>query len=330
MKHRSADPTPGSPSHPAREAEQLPEAAGASSLIVGGSLSSRVALAAGLWSVASGLSVAWLGPAPSAGSTALAVALLSGAVGYAITRFVARRLLRPLDVLIEGTRRVAAGETESTSFEPARADEIGELARSVDAMLRGLYHRRTNLEDSHGELVTRNLELQRANEVLNQLSITDGLTKLHNHRFFQDHLTREIKRVNRVNEPLSMVLIDIDDFKTLNDRYGHAAGDELLVSIARLMEESVRDLDLLARYGGEEFVIIAVNTDRIGAYQLAEKIRTNIAERSFLLSESLRPMRLTVSMGVAEYEGNRKRFFVSADRALYSAKDQGKNCVVVD
>src|SRR4030095_14782338 len=95
---------------------------------------------------------------------------------------------------------------------------------------------------------------QQAKETFEQLSITDGLTKLHNHRFFQDHLSREIRRVGRSGEPLSMRLVDLDDFKQLNARLGHAAGDELLAGIAHILNQSVRSTDLLARYGGEEFV----------------------------------------------------------------------------
>ena len=171
--------------------------------------------------------------------------------------------------------------------------------------------------------------LESANEVLGQLSITDGLTQLHNHRFFQDQLTREIKRITRSGEPLSMIILDIDDFKKLNDRFGHAAGDEILSRIARLLDENVRQSDLVVRYGGEEFVTLAADTDLAGATILAEKLRTVIAETSFIVDDSMRPMRVTVSIGVAQYSGNRKRFFAEADEALYRAKGAGKNCVMV-
>jgi diguanylate cyclase (GGDEF)-like protein len=127
-----------------------------------------------------------------------------------------------------------------------------------------------------------------------------------------------------------MLLVDLDDFKQLNDRLGHAAGDELLAGIARILNQSVRATDLLARYGGEEFVVLTPDTDLQGAYHLAEKIRTAVAESPFVLDESLRPVRVTVSIGVAQFAGNRKSFFRAADRALYRAKDHGKNCVVTD
>src|SRR3970282_2723275 len=97
----------------------------------------------------------------------------------------------------------------------------------------------SEIEAVNLDLRGRNAELQQANETFEQLSITDGLTKLHNHRFFQDHLTREILRVGRSGEPLSMLLVDLDDFKQLNDRLGHAAGDELLAELARILHHSL-------------------------------------------------------------------------------------------
>ena len=199
-----------------------------------------------------------------------------------------------------------------------------------DRLLRRLRRQQSEIEAVNLDLRGRNAELQQAKETFEQLSITDGLTKLHNHRFFQDHLTREILRVGRTGEPLSILLVDLDDFKQLNDRLGHAAGDELLAGIARILNQSVRATDLLARYGGEEFVVLTPDTDVSGAYRLAEKIRTTVAEACFVLDDSLRPVRVTISIGVAQFGGNRKAFFKAADRALYRAKDHGKNCVVLD
>jgi diguanylate cyclase (GGDEF)-like protein len=239
-------------------------------------------------------------------------------------------LVHPIHALSEAARRIAHGQLDHEIGEPPSRDEIGLLARSMNDMMRQLRGAHEELEAVNRDLLIRNAELQQAKETFEQLSITDGLTKLHNHRFFQDQLTREIKRVGRVVEPLSMLMIDLDDFKTLNDRMGHAAGDELLAAVARILNRTVRESDLLARYGGEEFVVLTPNTDLYGSYRLAEKIRIAIAETSFVLDESLRPARVTVSVGVAQYTGNRKRFFQSADRALYRAKERGKNCVVMD
>jgi len=256
----------------------------------------------------------------------LCIILLFSFLAYKVTAAI----VKPIETLSDGARRIAQGQLDLEIPEPSTHDEIGLLTRTFNDMMRKLRRNQMQIETTNTELMDRNNQLRQANEVLEQLSITDGLTKLHNHRFFQDHLTREIKRVQRVNKPLSMIIADIDDFKALNDRLGHAAGDELLRRIARLMNESIRDSDLLARYGGEEFVVLTSDTDLKGAERLAEKIRVAIAESSFILDESLRPTRTTVSMGVAQYKGNRKRFFAAADRSLYRAKAAGKNCVVVD
>ncbi len=252
--------------------------------------------------------------------------LVFALLGYKITSIV----VRPIEQLSAAARRIAQGEFDHQVPEPSQVDEVGLLARTFNDMLRWLHGYQTQIEAANQRLTERNAELQQAKETFEQLSITDGLTKLHNHRFFQDHLTREIKRVTRTGEPLSMLLIDIDDFKQLNDRFGHAAGDELLTGLARIMNDTIRESDLLARYGGEEFVVLASDTELLGAYGLAEKIRTAVAENSFILDDSMRPVRATVSIGVARYGGNRKTFFVNADRALYRAKAAGKNCVVMD
>ena len=256
----------------------------------------------------------------------LFLVLLASFLAFRVTAAV----LHPIEVLSDGARSIAQGQIDHEVPEPATRDEIGLLARTFNDMLRRLRRQQAEIEAVNLDLRERNAELQQAKETFEQLSITDGLTKLHNHRFFQDHLTREILRVGRSGEPLSMLLVDLDDFKQLNDRLGHAAGDELLAGIARILNQSVRATDLLARYGGEEFVVLLPDTDLDGAFRLAEKIRTAVAESSFILDESLRPVRVTVSIGAAQFAGNRKAFFRAADRALYRAKDHGKNCVLTD
>jgi len=236
-------------------------------------------------------------------------------------------MVRPIEALSEGARRISQGELDVELVESEGRDEIGLLTRTFNDMTRKLLSHRVEIERANHKLVSQNAELQRANEVLEQLSITDGLTRLHNHRFFQDHLTREIKRVSRTSENLAMLMCDIDDFKRLNDRLGHAAGDELLAGIAAMLDESVRETDFLARYGGEEFVVLCPDTDLVGAIHVAEKIRSTIAEGSFILDGSSQLSKITISIGVAQFEGSRRSFFQAADQALYRAKGAGKNCV---
>ncbi|NNL86609.1 MAG: GGDEF domain-containing protein [Myxococcales bacterium] len=189
---------------------------------------------------------------------------------------------------------------------------------------------RIRLALDNERLRDRNEELEASNEVLEQLSITDGLTKLHNHRFFQEQLERDIKRAKRTGEPLAMLICDIDDFKALNDRQGHKAGDELLTGLALKLSDCVRESDLLARYGGEEFVVLAARTDLEGGIHLAEKIRSAVETERFFLDGSDNPTSVTISVGVAAFHQDRASFFRAADQALYRAKASGKNCVMAD
>jgi len=253
----------------------------------------------------------------------LCIILLFSFLAHQVTATV----VQPIEALSEGARRISQGELDVEIQGAKGSDEIGLLIHTFNDMTRKLLHHRSEIEQVNLKLLSQNEELQRANEILEQLSITDGLTKLHNHRFFQEHLTREIKRVDRSGEPLALLLLDIDDFKQLNDRFGHVAGDEFLVRLAQVLSQSVRDSDLIARYGGEEFAVLAVNTDLVGAVNLGEKIRTAVAEAAFIVGDSMRPMRMTISIGVAQYRGSRKQAFLAVDRALYRAKGEGKNCV---
>jgi diguanylate cyclase (GGDEF)-like protein len=263
----------------------------------------------------------------------LAIVSVFGVIAYQF----ARSIVQPLEALSEGARRIAEGATDVQVPLPGTLDEIDVLTRVFNEMSERLHKDQMDLAESreaveraNDQLRQQNDELQRVNEVLEQLSITDGLTRLHNHRFFQDHLRREMKRARRTGESLSLVLIDIDNFKALNDRYGHAIGDALLHMVADVMNAAVRETDLLARYGGEEFALVASRTDLEGARALAEKLRLSLSEARFPIEgEPGRPVSVTVSIGVAGFRGDEKALFNEADKALYRAKASGKDCVVV-
>lgn len=243
---------------------------------------------------------------------------------------VALTITQPIEALSVGVQRIAEGQVDYQIPVPAIShDELGLLTKSFNDMIEKLRSNQIETERDRLRLAEKNDELQRANEILAQLSITDGLTKLHNHRYFQDNLTREIKRVGRTKQPLCLILLDIDDFKLLNDAHGHAAGDEVLVALASIMHDSARDSDLIARYGGEEFVILMPNTNLAGAVHFAEKIRMAVESTRLIIGDSMKPIELTISLGVALFDGNRRDFFSEADRALYQAKAAGKNCVII-
>ena len=172
-------------------------------------------------------------------------------------------------------------------------------------------------------------ELIDANKRLELLSITDGLTRLYNHRHFQDELARAFEESARYQRPLSLAIIDIDFFKKVNDSYGHAVGDEVLKAVSKLYRESVRSTDLVARYGGEEFAVMMPETDLDDAIAFAEKIRALVEGTT--IDTQAGPLKCTVSIGVASVPFTRtkssKDLIVQADKALYRAKRAGRNQV---
>ena len=172
-------------------------------------------------------------------------------------------------------------------------------------------------------------ELLETNKRLELLSITDGLTKLHNHRFFQDELARAFEESQRYQRPLSLAMIDIDFFKKINDTYGHAVGDDVLKYVARLFRDSVRSTDLVARYGGEEFAVMMPETALADACVFAEKIRALVESKP--METQAGPVKATVSIGVASVPHTRihsaKEVIIAADKALYRAKRSGRNQV---
>ena len=165
--------------------------------------------------------------------------------------------------------------------------------------------------------------LQKTLIQLQALSVTDPLTGLKNRRAFEERLNEEFSRAQRYDTPLSFLLLDVDRFKQFNDTFGHLAGDELLQSLARLLEEKNRIEDFVARYGGEEFAIIMPNTDLESALITAERCRSEIEQL---------PHQITMSIGVSTLSTtmpNPTALVAAADVALYDAKDNGRNRVEV-
>ncbi|MCK5533773.1 diguanylate cyclase [bacterium] len=167
---------------------------------------------------------------------------------------------------------------------------------------------------------------------INYLSITDGLTELYNYRYFQDMLKREFERARRYEFYLSLIMIDIDHFKKVNDSYGHQQGDIILRELGIRFKKEVRErLDTPVRYGGEEFAFILPNTGKKGAFVVADRIRERIAEYKFPGRD--KPLRITLSLGVASYPAKGIEKFADlvkkADEALYRSKQEGRNKVSV-
>ncbi len=164
---------------------------------------------------------------------------------------------------------------------------------------------------------------------LQSLATTDALTGLVNRRQFNHRLQTEIARARRHHSPLSLALFDIDDFKKVNDFYGHPIGDRILKELGQVIEENLRESDISARYGGEEFALILPETRQIEAYELLERLRSIVERNVFCLPDN--PMTITISVGVAQMDLEHHTTFElveQADAALYEAKHQGKNRVV--
>ncbi len=172
--------------------------------------------------------------------------------------------------------------------------------------------------------------IQIANQRLERLAVTDGLTDLHNHRYFREQLDQELDRATRYEQPLSCMLLDVDNFKTFNDVYGHLAGDEVLREMAKRIQQCVRRTDVVARYGGEEFVVLMPQTDLTGGLAQGQRICSAIGGDPFRLSVG--PLKVTVSIGVSAhgrpYLASAEDIIREADQALYRAKREGKNRVL--
>jgi diguanylate cyclase (GGDEF)-like protein len=173
-------------------------------------------------------------------------------------------------------------------------------------------------------LEKQQLELVRAAAQLEALAVHDALTGVKNRRAFDEQLESEWQRARRYNTPLSLLLLDVDKFKPFNDTYGHPAGDEVLKSVARVLSDSIRNIDFLARYGGEEFVLLLPSTDAEGAVIVADRLRERIASQHW-------PLRaVTASFGAATLSRSMTSpsdLLKTADEALYASKESGRNRV---
>ena len=167
-------------------------------------------------------------------------------------------------------------------------------------------------------------------EQANKLAVTDGLTGISNRQSVEKSLQIEFERSKRYNSPLSLILLDVDHFKDVNDTYGHQKGDEILIAIASLLKKACRANDIAARYGGEEFLMILPQSNAQGAFKIAERVREEMMKISFTGNES--NFAVTVSCGVAEFNKDYEsinKLIAAVDQALYEAKNGGRNRTIL-
>tara|TARA_R110002020_G_scaffold112746_19_gene259379 strand:+ start:2576 stop:4300 length:1725 start_codon:yes stop_codon:yes gene_type:complete len=257
----------------------------------------------------------------------------------ALGTLMARRIGAPLHALSLAARRIQAREPDA-AFPPERGyREARELTQSLRGLVDDLTQHERELTDMAAGLEQRVRErtqaLSEANAQLEVLAMTDALTGLSNRRHFGDQLARETTRAAETGRPLSLLTMDIDRFKAINDQHGHPAGDAVLRRVALLLEEQVRGSDLLARIGGEEFAVLAVDTGLIEANQLAERLRAAI-ENAGSIAVGHASIDVTISLGVVtrriqvgELARAPERLLAAADDALYRAKRNGRNRVEV-
>jgi diguanylate cyclase (GGDEF)-like protein len=248
------------------------------------------------------------------------------------------REINPYDVTVPlgGRRRGgAAWRPHEILWIPLLADERLVGCLSVDAPRSG---QSPSIETVQALEIFANqavaaIESARSYSDAREQSIRDGLTGAYNHRHFQESLQKELGRAERLGRPLTVLILDIDDFKSVNDRYGHPVGDAILQRIVTEIRGEIRgDMDLLARYGGEEFAVILPETATGEAAEVAERVRRRVDERLFRPPDSSDVIRVTVSIGLATYPqdaGTKKELIDRADAALYKAKRGGKNAVAV-
>ena len=260
--------------------------------------------------------------------------IVSMVIAGIISFLIARQITNPLGQLTNLAGRMASGDL-STSFDLQSRDEIGQLGSAFNQMSQAIQKREQDLrqlaEGLEKTVAERTEELRSKNEVLETLAITDPLTEAYNRRHFFELAEQEVQRAVRYQHPLSLMLIDVDHFKIVNDTYGHQVGDEVLVKIVQLFQENIRAIDVFARYGGEEFVVLLPETGCEETRGLAERICSLVSETPILSGEST--VSVTLSIGVTCWQGDQEFNFdhllSQADSALYQAKGMGRNSVVV-
>lgn len=247
---------------------------------------------------------------------------------------LSREVLAPLAQLAEMARKFGRGDLDPADGLAGGARELQQLSAALrDAAARTGARKQeleAEVERRTAELAGANAELSLMNARLQQLALTDPLTGLFNRRALEQALEHEVTRQKRGRRPFSLMMIDVDHFKNLNDTYGHAAGDVVLQGIARAIQQTLRASDIVARVGGEEFVVLLIDTELPHANTAADKVRLSVRAQNFRGGETQPQGRVTVSVGVAcwpRHGDTAEAVLAAADKALYVAKGAGRDRV---
>jgi diguanylate cyclase (GGDEF)-like protein len=291
-------------------------------LVLAFTLPSLVALLA-LGVVAHRYAVASAHPGGRSGSIVVFGLLVCTAVATVPGGYIVRDVGRTVATL----GRLLGGQGDSGGLEQRR-DAVGTVVASVNAVLAIIEQQAADISSCASRLDAAHQELESTRAQLKEFSFRDDVTGLYNRRFFGLRLEEEIARYRRFNHPVSVVMMDLDGFKAVNDTLGHAVGDETLREVAQLVLKHSRGINVVCRYGGDEYAVLLVETSKAGARMYGDRIRQVIANYSFSHGRAI-----TASLGVAnlpEDEAATSEDLVrAADAALYVAKRAGRNQVAM-
>lgn len=260
------------------------------------------------------------------------LALLALAIGGGFSFLVSRQITTPLRDLMQVTHAMTKGNT-AIRANPIGRDEVGQVAVAFNAMAASIQEREKALRDLAAELEIkvdeRTAALRQQAAELEKMAISDPLTRIFNRRHFFELAEMEMERATRYERPLALILFDVDHFKSINDTHGHPFGDQVLISLVRLVEQNIRAVDMFARYGGEEFILLMPQTDLSAALITAERLRSVVRQSSQI--HGGKTTRLTISIGLACKTPTQNitltELVERADQALYLSKQRGRNCV---
>lgn len=237
-----------------------------------------------------------------------------------VALYMGHSIVTPLKQLISAAKGIAEGDLDI--YLPAkRKDEVGQLTTIFNQMTDAL-------RNKHAEIMSVNQAMQQQNQLLQKLSITDGLTGLYNRTKLNTILIEQLARFQRNNRAFCLLMIDVDYFKNINDKLGHIMGDKILVTLASVLLKSVRTIDYAARYGGDEFTAVLIETNSSAAIKTAERIRSEVSAACRKFEEN--PIEITLSIGITQSHLNDTtpgELIARADMALYEAKKLGRNRV---
>jgi diguanylate cyclase (GGDEF)-like protein len=236
----------------------------------------------------------------------------------AIALRMGRAIVKPLQDLINATKQIVGGDLD-VRLTIARNDELGQLAHTFNQMTEKLLHKQA-------KIITNNEVMEQKNKQLEALSVTDSLTGLYNRNKLNMIIADQLARFKRNHRPFAMLMMDVDHFKTLNDSLGHIVGDKILSAVAKILIQSIRNVDFAARYGGDEFIIILTETNVNNALKTAERIRSQVVE--ILHGSDDKKIAVTLSIGIVQCQPEDTTstiLLTRADKALYAAKHAGRN-----